>query len=202
VSRTRSRGRHRHPGKHGSAVLPANDLAADPGTWIRATPVAFYGRTAHAAGMRDGQAERYRQLAQCRAIVAACGGRLTALYFDESCRADHPWSRRPQGQALLTALSGPAPAWTLVTADAGCLLPRRASADGTGILRQLAQRQVLLLLADTGAAALTAREYELLGRIMSGIAGGEPVARLAAAPSGPLPSAVPHAWQPRGGEPG
>ena len=205
MRRTRSRGRHRHPGKpeHGAAALSADDpAAADPGTWIRATPVAFYGRTAHAAGGWDGQAEQHRQLAQCRAIVAAHGGRLIALYFDENCRADHPWNRRPQGQALLGALSGPAhPAWTLVTADAGLLLPRRNSADGTGILRQLAQRHVLLLLADTGAAALTAGEYELLGRLLAGITGSGPTARLAAVPSALLPSPARHSSHPGGGEP-
>ena len=152
---TRSRGRHRQPRRpeDGSAVLPADDLAAaDPRTRIRATPVVFYGRTAHAAGTWDSQAERHRQLALCRAVVAAYGGQVTAVYFDEGCRADHPWSRRPQGQALLATLSGPAhPAWTLVAADAWRLLPRRTSADGIGILQQLAQRHVLLVLADTGA---------------------------------------------------
>lgn len=206
MNKTRSRGRHRQPGKleHGSAALLADDLtAADPETWIRATPVTFYGRTAHAVGTWDSQAERHRQLAQCRAIVAAHGGRVTALYFDESCRADHPLSLRPQGQALLAAMSGPAHlAWTLVTADAWRLLPRRTPADGTGILRQFAQRHVLLLLADTGAAAHTAGEYELLGRLISGIAGSGPAARLAAVPSGLPPSAVRHGSQPRGGEPG
>ncbi|MGH3405359.1 MAG: hypothetical protein ACRDRJ_23075 [Streptosporangiaceae bacterium] len=105
-------------------MLLADDLAAaDPQTWIRATSVAFYGRTAHAVGTWDGQAERHRQLALCRAVLTAYGGQVTALYFDESCRADHPWSCRPQGQALLATLSGPAhPAWTLVAADAWRLL--------------------------------------------------------------------------------
>ena len=186
-------------------MLLADDLAAaDPQTRIRATSVAFYGRTAHAAGTWDGQAERHRQLALCRAVVAAYGGQVTAVYFDESCRADHPWSRRPQGQALLATLSGPAhPAWTLVAADAWRLLPRRTPADGIGILQQLAQRHVLLVLADTGAAVLTAGEYALLGRLMSGIAGSVPATGLAAGPSRPLPSAARHAArQPRGGEPG
>ena len=174
MTRTRSRGRHRQPRRpeDGSAVLQADDLAAaDPETRIRATPVVFYGRTAHAAGTSESQAERHRQLALCRAAVAAYGGQVTAVYFDEGCRADHPWSRRPQGQALLATLSGPAhPAWTLVAADAWRLLPRRTPADGIGILQQLAQRHVLLVLADTGAAVLTAGEYALLGRLMSGIA--------------------------------
>ena len=186
-------------------MLLADDLAAaDPQTRIRATSVAFYGRTAHAAGIWDGQAERHRQLALCRAVVAAYGGQVTALFFDESCRADHPWSCRPQGQAMLATLPGPAhPAWTLVAADAWRLLPPCTPADGIGILQQLAQRHVLLVLADTGAAVFTAGEYALLGRLMSGMASSVPATGLAAAPSRPLPSATRHAArQPRGGEPG
>ena len=151
-------------------MLLADDLAAaDPQTRIRTTSVAFYGRTAHAVGTSDGQAERHRQLALCRAVVAACGGQVTAVYFDEGCRADHPWNCRPQGQALLAALSGPAhPAWTLVAADAWRLLPRRTPPDGVEILHQLAQRHVLLVLADTGAAVGTTGEYALMVRHMSG----------------------------------
>ena len=91
------------------------------------------------------------------------------MYFDEAYCADHPWSRRAHGRALLSALSGPAyPAWTL--AGAWRLLPRRAPAEGTGILPQLARRHILLMLADTGAAVLAAQEYALLGRLMPGIA--------------------------------
>jgi len=182
----------------------ADDLAAaDPQTQIRARPVAFNGRTAHAAGTWDGQAERQRQLALCRAVVAAYGGQVTAQYFDESCRADHPWSCRSQGQALLATLSGPAhPFWMLVVADAWRLIPRRTPADGAEILDQLAQRHVLLVLADTGAAVLTAGEYALLGGLMSGIASSVPGTGLAAWPSRPLPSPSRHAPQPRGGEPG
>jgi hypothetical protein len=206
VSRTRSRGRRRQPrmAEDGSAALQADDLAAaDPQTRIRATPMAFYGRTAHAAGTSDGQAERHRQLALCRSVVAAYGGQVTALYFDESCRADHPWSRRPQGQALLATLSGAAhPPWTLVAADAWRLLPRRTPADGIGILQQLAQRHVLLVLADTGTAVLTAGEYALLGGLMSGIASNVSATGLAGGPSRRLPSAPRHAPQPGGGEPG
>jgi hypothetical protein len=206
VSRTRSRGRHRQPRQRedGSAVLQADDLAAaDPRTRIRVRPVAFYGRTAHAAGTRESQAERDRQLALCRAAVAAYDGQLTALYFDEGCHADHPRSRRPPGQALLTALSGPAhPAWTLVAANAWRLLPRRTPADGTRILQQLAQRHILLMLADTGAVLLTAAEYALLGRLMSGIAGSVPATELAAVPSRPVPSTARPAARSFGGESG
>ena len=75
---------------------------------LRAVPAAFYGRTAHAVGTGDSQADRYRQLALCRTVAAACGGRVTAEFFDEDCRADYPWRRRPQGRSLLAALPGPA----------------------------------------------------------------------------------------------
>ena len=174
-------------------MLQADDLAAaaDPKTQIRARPVVFYGRTAHAAGAQESQTERDRQFALCRDAVAAYGGQVTAVYFDEGCRADHPWSRRPHGQALLATLSGPAhPAWTLVAADAWRLLPRRTPADGIAILQQLAQRCVLLMLADTGAVLVTSEEYALLGRLMSGIASSVPTTALAAMPSRPLPSAA------------
>ena len=172
-------------------LQPDDVAAADPGTQIRARPVVFYGRTAHAVGTQESQVERDRQLALCRSVVAACGGQVTAVYFDEGCRADHPWSRRPHGQALLTTLSGPAhPARTLVAADAWRLLPRRTPADGIAILQQLAQRRVLLMLADTGVVLLTAEEYALLGKLMSGIASSVPATALAAAPSRPLPSAA------------
>lgn len=203
MNRARSRHRQSRTPEHASAVRLAGPLAAaDPPTRIRATPVMFYGRTAHAAGTWEGQAERRRQLARCRAVVAARGGRVTAVYFDQSCRADHPWSRRPQGRALLAALSGPAPARTLVTADAWRLLPHRTPADGIGILQRLAQRHVLLVLADTGVAVLTEEEYDLLGRLMSGIANGVPTIGLAATAARLLTSAAWHASQPRSGGPG
>jgi len=194
VKRTRSPGRHRQPRRpeDGSAALHADDLAAaDPRTQIRAISVVFYGRTAHAAGTQESQAERHRQLALCRAAMAAHGGQVTAVYFDEGCRADHPWNRRPHGRALLFTLSGPEnPAWTLVAADAWRLLPRRRPADGAAILQQLAQHRVLLMLADTGAAVLTPGEYALLGRLMSAIASSVPTTALAAMPSRPLLSAA------------
>jgi hypothetical protein len=171
--------------------------------------VAFYGRTARAAGSGDSHADRHRQLALCRAVIAAYGGQVNVEYFDEGCRADRPWCRRPQGQALLAALSGPAcPARTLVAADPWRLLPRRPTAGGTGILPQLALRRVVLVLADTGISVLTAGDYALLGTLMSGLAGSALV-------SGPVtwPSARDRwprgtrpgrgtAGQPRGGEPG
>lgn len=64
-----------------SQARPAHDpvrrLAGDlttteAGIKIPATPVAFYGRTACAAGSGDSQADRYRQLVLCRAVVANC----------------------------------------------------------------------------------------------------------------------------------
>ena len=59
----------------------------------QAVPAAFYGRTAHAAGTGDSQADRYRQLAFCSAVAAAFGARVTAGFFDEDCRADDPPGR-------------------------------------------------------------------------------------------------------------
>ena len=55
-----------------------------------------------------------------------------------------------------------------MVADPWRLLPRRPAPDGTGILQQLAFRQVQLVLADTGMMISSAREYALLGRLMSG----------------------------------
>ena len=208
---TRSRGRPRQ------ARRPADDLATPPadapaatgpGIRIRAAQVVFYGRTAHAAGTSDSHADRHRQLALCRAAIAAYGAQVSAGYFDEGCRADRPWDRRPQGQALLTALSGPDPtARVLVAADPWRLLPRRPAAGGTGILPQLALRRVVLVLADTGISVLTAGDYALLCRIMSGPAGSALVTSPVTWPSardrwprGTLPGRV-TAGRPRGGEP-
>jgi hypothetical protein len=172
--------------------------------------VAFYGRTAHAAGSGDSHADRHRQLALCRAVIATYGGQVSVEYFDEGCRADCPWHLRPQGQALLAALSGPAcPAGALVTADPWRLLPRRPPADGTGILQQLAMLRVVLVLADTGISVLALGDYALLGSLTFGPAGS-------ALLSGPVvwPSARDRrlrdrhpgrraaAGQPRCGEPG
>ena len=136
---------------------------------LRAVPAAFYGRTAHAAGTGDSQADRYRQLALCRTVAAACGAWVTAEFFDEDCRADDPWQDRPQGRALLAALPGPGrPAGAVVVADPWRLLPRRPAPGGTGILAQLAFRRVQLVLADSGMVISSAREYALLGRLLLG----------------------------------
>ena len=209
MTRTRSRGRPRRPADD-PARLRAGDLTATgPGIRIPATPVAFYGRTARAAGSGDSHADRHRQLALCRAVTAAYGGQVSIEYFDEGCRADRPWRRRPQGHALLAALSGAAcPARAVVAADPWRLLPRRTPVGGTGILQQLALRRVVLVLADTGISVLTAGEYALLGRLMSGPAGGAlvggPVAWSSARdrrPRDTQPGSRAAAGQPRGGEP-
>lgn len=193
---TRSRGRPRQARRPADdpATLPADDLAtAGPGTRIPAAPVAFYGRTAHAAGTGDSHADRHRQLALCRAVIAAYGGQVSAGYFDEGCSADRPWRCRPQGQALLAALSDPAcPVQALVAADLWRLLPRRPPAGGTGILQQLALLRVVLVLADTGISVLAAGEYALLGRLMSGPAGSVLV-------SGPVTSPSARDRRPRSG---
>jgi hypothetical protein len=206
VRRTRSPSRYRQRcrAEEGPAQLIARQGATvSSEIRLQAMPVAFYGRTAHAADTRDGQADRHRQLTLCRAIVPAYGGHVTAGYFDEDCRADNPWSRRPQGQALLAALTGPArSAWGLVAADIWRLLPRRTPANRTAILQQLAQRHVLLVLADTGAAALTTGEYALLSSLMTGLTSSALIPGSATMPARLLPPAGRAARQPRGGEPG
>jgi hypothetical protein len=192
-----------------AAPVAVNPATAGPGALTRGTTVVFYGRTAHAAGTRDSQADRHRQLALCRTVIAAHGGQVIAEYFDEGCRADRPWNRRPQGQALLAELSRPArPAGALVAAGPSRLLPRRPPAGDTPILQQLAFRQVLLMLADTGISARTAGEYHLLDEVLSGPAGSVPVRGLTAPASArDRQTCSPRrngraGRQPRGGEPG
>jgi hypothetical protein len=159
----------------------ATPAANGPGTAhgdssLRAVPAAFYRRTAHAAGTGDSQADRYRQLALCRTVAAACGVWVTAEFFDEDCRADDPWQDRPQGRSLLAALPGPGrPAGAVVVADPWRLLPRRPAPGGTSILTQLAFRRVQLVLADSGMVISSAREYALLGRLLPGPGGGQKV---------------------------
>jgi hypothetical protein len=134
---------------------------------------------------------------------------VTVEYFDEGCRVDRPWRRRPQGQVLLAALSSPAcPVRALVAADPWRLLPRRPPAGGIGILQQLAMLRVVLVLADTGISVLAA-DYALLGRLMSGPAASALVSGRGAWPSardrrprGRLPGGRAAAGQPRCGEPG
>ncbi len=169
------------PADDTAALLAGNPATAGRGALTRGTTVVFYGRTAHPADTSDSQADRHRQLALCRTVIAAHGGQVITEYFDEGCRADRAWNRRPQGQALLAELSRLArPAGALVAAGPSCLLPRRPPAAGMPILQQLAFRQVLLMFADTGISARTAREYDLLGELLSGPAGGVPASGLAA----------------------
>lgn len=149
---------------------------ADRDSSLGAVPAAFYGRTARAAGTGDSQADRYRQLALCRAVAAAYGAWVTAEFFDEDCRAGYPWPDRPQGRSLLAALAGPGrPASAVVVADPWRLLPRRPAPGGTGILTQLAFPRVQLVLADSGMVISTAAEYALLGRLLPGPGGGQRV---------------------------
>jgi hypothetical protein len=54
---------------------------ADRDSSLRAVSAAFYGRTAHAAGTGDSQADRYRQLALCRTVAVACGAWVSAEFF-------------------------------------------------------------------------------------------------------------------------
>lgn len=122
-----SRGRPRQAGRlvdDSMTRAVSGPGTADRNSSLLAVPVAFYGRTAHAAGTGDSRADRHRQLALCRAVAAACGARVTTEFFDEDCRADSPWRCRPQGRSLLTALSAPdRVAGTVVVADPWCLLP-------------------------------------------------------------------------------
>jgi len=146
---------------------------AAPNSPPRAVPVAFYGRTAHAAGTGDSRADRHRQLALCHAVAAARGWQITAEFFDEDCRAGCPWWCRPQGRSLLAALSGPGRVTaTMAVADPWCLLPRRPVPGGTAILAWLAVRRVLLALAGTGMVISAAEEYALLGSLLTIPPGG------------------------------
>jgi len=158
------------------STAPAADGAgtANRDSSLPAVPAAFYGRTAHAAGTADSQADRYRQLALCRTVAAACSAWVTAEFFDEDCRAGNPWPDRPQGRSLLAALAGPGrPAGAVVVADPWRLLARRPAPGGTAILAQLAFRRVQLVLADSGMVISSAREYALLGRLLLGPGGGQ-----------------------------
>lgn len=158
--------------------------AADRDSSLRAVSAAFYGRTARAAGTSDSEADRYRQLALCRVVAAACGAWVTAEFFDEDCRADYPWQGRPQGRSLLAALPGHGRhAGAVVVADPWRLLPRRPAPDSTGILARLAFRRVQLVLADSGMVISTAGEYALPGRLLTGPAASAPPGGAASWPS-------------------
>jgi len=158
--------------------------AADRDSPVRAAPASFYGRTARAAGTGDSAADRYRQLALCRSVAAACGARVTAEFFDEDCRAGDPWQDRPQGRSLLAALPGPSrPAGAAVVADPWRLLPRRPAPGEPGILAWLAFRRVQLVLADSGLVISTTEEYALLGSLLTGPAASAPPGGAASWPS-------------------
>jgi hypothetical protein len=76
---TRTRARPRPAGRPAEdlAALPGGNLAtAGRGALTGGTAVAFYGRTAHPAGTWDSQADRHRQLALCRTVIAAHGGQV------------------------------------------------------------------------------------------------------------------------------
>ena len=152
---------------------PSGPGRADRNSSLLAVPVAFYGRTTHAAGTGDSRADRHRQLAQCRAVAAACGAPVTTEFFDEDCRADSPWRRRPQGRSLLAALSAPdRVAGTVMVEDPWCLLPRRPAPEGAGILARVAFPRVRLVPADSGMVISSAEEFALLGGLLAGPACG------------------------------
>jgi len=145
--------------------------AGEPGGAAPAGQVrfAFYGRTArNDAG--DAAAARHWQAERCRAAAAACGGQVTAWFFDTACPSDRPWPSRPQGRALLAALADPHRGVdAVVAADAARLLPRRPAGAGTGIPGWLAGWHAPLLLADTGITISSAEEYDLMADILLGL---------------------------------
>jgi hypothetical protein len=165
------RGRPHHAGRiTGDPTTRAASApdAADRDSSLRAGPAAFYWRTARSAGTGDSPADRYRQLAVCRTVAAACGAQVTAGFLDEGCRAAGPWQDRPRGRSLLAALSGPGrPAGTVAVADPWRLLPRRPAPDSTG-MAWLAFRRVQLVLADSGMVISTTAEYALLDGLLTG----------------------------------
>jgi hypothetical protein len=172
------------PGRPSPAGRPDGDSetraasgmgTADPSSPPQAIPVAFYGQSDCAARTCDNRADQYQQLALCQAVAAACGWQMTAEFFDEDCRAGCSRQRRPQGRALLAALSQPGHvAGAVAVANPWCLLPRRPVPGGTAILARLAFRQVLLVLAGTGMVTRSAEEYALLGRLLIGLPCGAP----------------------------
>ena len=127
---------------------PAASGTAAPDSLPQAVRVAFCWWSDCAAGTCDNRADQYQQLALCQAVAAARGWQVTAEFFDEDCRAGCSWQRRPQGRAVLAALSEPGHvAGAVAVANLWCLLPRRPVPGDTAILARLAFRQVLLVLA-------------------------------------------------------
>ena len=172
------------PGRPHQAGLPDGDSqtrsasgigTADPNSPPHAVPVAFYWWSDCAAGTCDNRADQYQQLALYQAVAAARGWQVTAEFFDEDCRAGYSWQRRPQGRALLAALSEPGHvAGAVAVANLWRLLPRRPVPGDTAILAPLAFRQVVLVLAGTGMVTRSAEEDVLLGRLLSGLPCGVP----------------------------
>ncbi len=124
---------------------------------------AFYGRTAR-IDAADTDAERHWQRQCCSAAAAARGGQITAWFFDAACPADMPFPSRPQGRAMLAALTGPVCRIdAVVAADATRLLPRQPS---PGVPAWLDAWHTPLLVADTGITISSPLEYDLIAGIL------------------------------------
>jgi site-specific DNA recombinase len=67
---------------------------------------AFVGRCS-TEDQQDPESSRAWQLARAEALIASHGGEIVAEYFDAGMSRSVPWKRRPQGCALLDALSDP-----------------------------------------------------------------------------------------------
>jgi hypothetical protein len=141
---------------------------------------AFYGRTAR-TDAADTEVERHWQQRCCRAAAAARGGQITAWFFDTACPAGMPLASRPQGRALLAALTGPRRRIdAVVTWDAARLLPRQPSPD-TSVPGWPGAWDTPLLLAGTGLMISSPQEYDLITGILLGP--GRPPPRGQALPS-------------------
>ncbi len=146
----------------------------------RAVRFAFYGRTARTEAA-DTDAERHWQQQCCRAAAAARGGQITACFFDTACPADTPLASRPQGRALLAALTGPRRHIdAVVTWDAARLLPRQPR-PGTSIAAWPGDLDTPLLLAAAGITISSPQEYDLITGILLGL--GRPPRREQAPPA-------------------
>lgn len=137
----------------------------------RAVRFAFYGRTARTEAADTG-AERHWQQQCCRAAASARGGQITTCFFDTACRADTPLASRPQGRALLAALTGPRRRMdAVVTWDAARLLPRQPRPD-TSIPAWPGAWHTPLLLADVGITISSQQENDLITGILLGLLPG------------------------------
>ena len=132
----------------------------------RAARFAFYGRIAR-NDAAEASAARHWQEDRCRAVAAACGGQITAWFFDTACQADIPMPDRPQGRALLAALADlHRRVSAVIAADAYRVLPRRQAGAGTGIPGWLAAWHAPLLLADTGITISSPQDYDLMAGLL------------------------------------